>query len=118
MPSTTYEGGSTKAPDEAIIGSPLKKQRASLSGIDEESLRSKFGLGLLGGQGDVLGRIEQDQREEGQGVGLGSASQDQPLFGNSLDSISQEKVTFGGPATATQAGQPPVKSEEMEDEDL
>lgn len=66
----------------------------------------------------MLGRIEQDKREEVQGVGVGSVAQDQPLFGNSLDSIAQEKVTFGGPATATPANQKPAKSEAMDDEEL
>lgn len=91
----------------------MKKQRASLSGIDEESLRSKFGLGLLGAQGDVLGRIEQD-KEEG-GSNGGSVAQDRPLFGSSLDSIAREKVIFGTPST-TQEVDKAAKTEEMEEE--
>ena len=100
-------------PDETIIGSPLKKQRASLSGLDEESLRSKFGLGLLGAQGDVLGRIEQEQGADGKGGE--SVAHDRPLFGESLSSIAQEKVRFGGPSR-TEGQQQEVKREAMEEE--
>lgn len=100
-------------PDDAMIGSPLKKQRASLSGLDEESLRSKFGLGLLGTQGDVLERIEQDEQTDGNNVG--PVSQDRPLFGDSLGSIAQEKVLFGGQIGA-EGPNSGLKSEEMEEE--
>ena len=113
MPNTAYEDGSTKVPDEAMIGSPLKKQRASLSGLDEESLRSKFGLGLLGAQGDVLGRIEQEKGASENDVG--PAAHDRQLFGDSLSSIAQEKVAFGG-ESSTEAGEQGVKAEEMEEE--
>ena len=37
-----------------MVGSPLKKARASLPGVDEEYLRAKFGLGVSGARGDVL----------------------------------------------------------------
>jgi hypothetical protein len=95
-----------------MIGSPLKKQRASLSGIDEESLRSKFGLGLLGASGDVLGRIEQDKAGGGK---AGPEAQDRPLFGSSLDSISRDKVTFGE-SSGTHEADKAAKIEEMEEE--
>lgn len=95
-----------------MIGSPLKKQRASLSGIDEESLRSKFGLGLLGASGDVLGRIEHDKKGGGGEVG---SEGDRPLFGNSLDSIAKEKVIFGE-SSQTHEADNGAKIEEMEEE--
>lgn len=39
-----------KAPEleQTVIGSPLKKQRASLSGLDDETMRQRLGLGLSG----------------------------------------------------------------------
>ncbi len=45
-------------PDETTIGSPLKKQRASLPGMDDENMRKRFGLGFAGGMGDILGPSE------------------------------------------------------------
>jgi hypothetical protein len=40
---------------EAFIGSPLKKQRASISGVDDEALRKRMGSGPLTGIHDILG---------------------------------------------------------------
>lgn len=53
--------GGKKADDEAIVGSPLKKARASLSGLDGEIMGRRLGLGQEQGQGP------------GQGLGLGLA---------------------------------------------
>jgi hypothetical protein len=50
-----------KSPDESIIGSPLKKQRASVAGIEDETMRKRLGLGFTGGFGDVLGKAEAAQ---------------------------------------------------------
>ena len=54
--------------DDSIIGSPLKKARASLSGGDEggSGPREGLGLGLSGMAGDIMGRIEQDQSQKEQ----------------------------------------------------
>ncbi|KAG8525968.1 uncharacterized protein KY384_000730 [Bacidia gigantensis] len=55
-PSTTTAANS--------VGSPLKKARSSLSGIDDEDMRKRFGLGIgMSGipQADVLGRMEHDR---------------------------------------------------------
>lgn len=109
LPSTVFDAGALKASDDFMIGSPLKKQRASLSGIDEESLRAKFGLGV---QGDVLGRIEQDRAVGPSNVG--PVAQDPIGLGDSLGSIAQEKVVFGGQLGEQQ--QQAVKTEEMEEE--
>ena len=113
LPNTAYDGGSARILEEGIIGSPLKKQRASLSGIEEQSLRSKFGLGLTGAQGDVLGRIEQERGSDGQNVG--PTSQDRLLFGDSLGSIAQEKVDFGE-RLASEKPQQATRTEDMEEE--
>lgn len=94
-----------------MVGSPLKKQRASLSGIDEESLRAKFGLGV---QGDVLGRIEQDRAAGASNVG--PVAHDNIAFGDSRGSIAQEEVVFGGQPDAQQQQENSVKAEEMEEE--
>lgn len=47
--------------EEGIVGSPLKKQRASLSGLDDEAMRQRLGLGLSGMANDVMERIEQEK---------------------------------------------------------
>ena len=101
--------------EDAIIGSPLKKQRASLSGADEESLRSKFGLGLVGAQGDVLGRIEQGTATGTGGNNVGPSSSERPLFGESLGRMLQRDAPSSGQGRANQPDQT-VKTEEMEEE--
>lgn len=82
--------------------------------MDDESLRSKFGLGLLGAQGDVLGRIEQDKG--GGDNNVGPVAQDGPLFGHSLGSTTQEKMVFGG-QPGTEEAEKATKIEEMEEEE-
>ena len=89
-----------------MIGSPLKRQRASVSGLEEESTRSKHGLGLLGINGDVLGAIEQDKNN------VGPVAQGKAGFGDILGLSAQEKVVFGGQLGSDEA----VKTEEMEEE--
>ena len=109
LPSTVYDGSSSKAPEEAMIGSPLKRQRASVSGLNEESMRSKSGLGLLGVNGDVLGAIEQDKASGG------PVGEDKPGFGDILGLSTQEKVIFGGQVEGQGSGEA-SKTEEMEEE--
>ena len=114
LPSTVYDGGNSnggtsKAPEDAMIGSPLKRQRASVSGLDEDAMRSKFGLGLLGASGDVLGAIEQDKND------VGPVGQDKPGFGDVLGLSTQEKVIFGGQLGTPSQGEA-VKAEDMEEE--
>lgn len=92
-----------------MIGSPLKRQRASVSGLDEDAMRSKFGLGLLGASGDVLGAIEQDKNN------VGPVAQDKPGFGDILGLSTEEKVIFGS-QVGSKAGDEAVKTEEMEEE--
>lgn len=92
-----------------MIGSPLKRQRASVSGANEESMRSKSGLGLLGVNGDVLGAIEQDRASSGPG------EQDKPGFGDILGLSTQEKVIFGGQVEG-QGSSEVSKTEAMEEE--
>ncbi|KAJ9295588.1 hypothetical protein DTO271G3_6044 [Paecilomyces variotii] len=41
--------------DSAFVGSPLKKQRASVSGADEDALLKRMGSGLTSNIGEVLG---------------------------------------------------------------
>ena len=71
LTSAAYDKRQEKEPDEVVIGSPLKKQRASLPGLDDEVMRKRFGLGLSGNTGDVLGAIDHSEREvrmEAEGV--------------------------------------------------
>ncbi|KAI9832907.1 MAG: hypothetical protein M1819_003937 [Sarea resinae] len=55
--------GPSKAPEDSVIGSPFKKQRASLTGMEEDVMRKRMGLGLTGGVNDVMGRINQMSSE-------------------------------------------------------
>ena len=96
-----------------MVGSPLKKARASLAGVDEESLRAKFGLRVSGARGDVLGAIERDKATGGSNVG--PVAQDAPGSGNRFGSLSQDQIIFGGQLGA-QAADKAVKTEEMEEE--
>ncbi len=50
---------SPSLPLESVVGSPMKKQRASLSGLDDEAMRQRLGLGLSGMTADTLPPIEQ-----------------------------------------------------------
>ena len=109
LPSTVYDGGASKTPEDAMIGSPLKKQRASVSGLEEEGMGSKLGLGLLGVNRDVLGAIEHDNNN------VGPVARDKPGFGDVLGLSTQEKVIFVG-QLGSQAADEAVKTEEMEEE--
>jgi hypothetical protein len=42
-------------PEDSFVGSPLKKQRASIPGLDDEMMRRRLGLGLGGTLGEILG---------------------------------------------------------------
>ena len=59
-----------------MVGSPLKRQRASLPGLDDEAMRKRFGLGVLGGGleglgvGLGVGTVDRGERE-GEGDGKG-----------------------------------------------
>ena len=57
LSSASYQPGAR----EDVIGSPMKRARASLSGADSDDLRQNAGLGAPGMSGDIMGRIEQDQ---------------------------------------------------------
>ena len=102
-----------------MVGSPLKKQRASLSGQVEGDMLSRFGLGLLGAKGDVLGAIERDSAVNGNSVGP-VAQDKRVLFGDAAGSVVQEKVAFGGQLETSRLETPQpekvVKTEEMEEE--
>lgn len=64
------------------IGSPLKKQRASLSGMGDEDMRKRFEMGALGVKADVVGAIEQDTGANSNNVG--PMAQDSSAFGGQL----------------------------------
>lgn len=44
-------------PDDSVVGSPLKKHRASLYDIDNETMQKRLGTGFSGG-GNVLAAAE------------------------------------------------------------
>ena len=51
--------------DDYILGSPLKRQRASLPGLDDDGLRKRFGLGIAGGPGEAMGLVRERERGPG-----------------------------------------------------
>lgn len=106
LPSLTFDNSN---PPSDFIGSPLKKQRASVQEPDDESMHRRLGLGLSGVKTDVLGSIEQaNGRAVTSGSGSGAvAKHGQSAFGGPLGSSTAEKESSGG-----------IKTEEMEDEDL
>ena len=67
LPNSAFDSKQPKF-DDSIIGSPLKKARASLSGAGDlgGGQRAGIGLGLSGMTGDIMGRIEQDQKQQQQ----------------------------------------------------
>lgn len=56
--SSIFDLEAPRAFDEADIGSPLKKQRASVTGLDDEAMKRRLGLGLSGVTGDILSQID------------------------------------------------------------
>ncbi|KAL8923139.1 MAG: hypothetical protein Q9172_003269 [Xanthocarpia lactea] len=48
LPNTAFDLGSSKAFDSGTIGSPLKRARASVSGLDEEAMLERLGSGSSG----------------------------------------------------------------------
>jgi hypothetical protein len=44
-------------PDDSVVGSPLKKHRASLYDMDNETMQKRLGMGLSGG-GNVVAAAE------------------------------------------------------------
>lgn len=58
LPSSIFDLEAPRAFDETIIGSPLKKQRASVTGLDDEAMKRRLGLGLSGATGDILAPID------------------------------------------------------------
>lgn len=45
-------------PDESVVGSPLKKHRASLYDMDKEMMQRRLGMGFSSGLGDVVAAAE------------------------------------------------------------
>ena len=52
--STSLSGGDGQVPNDAIIGSPLKKSRPSLANADDDAMRRRLGLGLMGGSEEMF----------------------------------------------------------------
>lgn len=67
LTSAAYDRAPENEADDFVVGSPLKRQRASLPGLDDEAMRKRFGLGL--GEGLGLGLGDRSEREaKGEGV--------------------------------------------------
>lgn len=58
LPNSIFDLEAPRAFDETSIGSPLKKQRASVTGLDDEAMKRRLGLGLSGVTGDMLAQID------------------------------------------------------------
>ena len=50
--------GSASLPDDSVVGSPLKKHRASLYDMDNETMQKRLGMGFSVGLGDVVAAAE------------------------------------------------------------
>lgn len=48
LPNTAFDPVFNQVFDSGTIGSPLKRARASVSGVDDEALHQRLGLGLSG----------------------------------------------------------------------
>ncbi|KAL9592823.1 MAG: hypothetical protein Q9179_006332 [Wetmoreana sp. 5 TL-2023] len=60
LPNAAFDPVLSKVFDSGTVGSPLKRARASVSGLDEETLRQRLGLGLSGVlAGDAAAPVEQ-----------------------------------------------------------
>ena len=59
LPNNVF-GGSL--PDDSVVGSPLKKHRASLYDIDNETMQKRLGTGFSSSGGDVLAAAEAAQK--------------------------------------------------------
>lgn len=57
-PTSIFDLESPRAFDESNIGSPLKKQRASVTGLDDEAMKRRLGLGLSDLTEDSLAQID------------------------------------------------------------
>ena len=57
-PTSIFDLEAPRAFDETNIGSPLKKQRASVTGLDDEAMKRRLGLGLSGVTADSLAQID------------------------------------------------------------
>lgn len=57
-PASIFDLEAPQAFDETNIGSPLKRQRASVTGLDDEAMKRRLGLGLSGITADSLAQIE------------------------------------------------------------
>ena len=55
LPSSVF-GGSV--PDDSVIGSPLKRHRASVHDIDNETIQKRLGAGFANRLGDVMAAAE------------------------------------------------------------
>ncbi|KAL9128378.1 MAG: hypothetical protein Q9217_002932 [Psora testacea] len=123
LPSVAFNNptSSSTTPMVEIVGSPLKKARSSLSGVDDEGMRKRFGLGLSGVKADVLGAIEHDRMAGATSADSGSNNAG-PMardgFGLCVE-LHDELV--GAEARDRQAKQEQpkeVKLEDMEEEEL
>lgn len=67
LTSAAYDKPPETDADDFVVGSPLKRQRASLPGLDDEVMRKRFGLGLAAGMAEGLGPgpgpVERSERE-------------------------------------------------------
>ncbi|KAI4166167.1 MAG: hypothetical protein LQ342_000053 [Letrouitia transgressa] len=64
LPSMAFDLGSSKALDSGPVGSPLKKARASLSGLDEETMGKRLGLGLSGTVADAISQAAKQGQDD------------------------------------------------------
>ncbi|KAL9044053.1 MAG: hypothetical protein Q9214_002783 [Letrouitia sp. 1 TL-2023] len=64
LPSMAFDLGSSKALDSGPVGSPLKRARASLSGLDEETMGKRLGLGFSGTVADAIAQAAKQGQDD------------------------------------------------------
>lgn len=55
--------------DAAFVGSPMKKQRASLAGPDAELIKRRLGSAMTGNIGEILGSAGEAEAQSNNSIG-------------------------------------------------
>ena len=129
LPSVAFSSnqppGSTTTASNSI-GSPLKKARSSLSGIDDEDMRKRFGLGIGGVNGinagggipqaDVLGRMEHDRLAGAGQPAARDAGNVGPSLGGLLGGVlGNKEQSRAAPMASNEGKQIEIKREKDDD---
>ena len=96
LPNSIFDLEAPRAFDETNVGSPLKKQRASVAGLDDEAMKRRLGLGLSGVTADILAQIdsvkvkEEPRNDEDQSTKVKASDYDEPMVSKNKMSEDEE----------------------------